>query len=153
MSEIQKRMKEALSGRLNHDKPKLFDPDTWLDDTFDKYYPDETFVDLVVLQETQGVCQQDHLVMSSAVMRALAADVNLTSSGQDAVDAMVDAHAKADPMPPPPTFGSGQALLSHHIQQFASLISAPAVPKLARESRVKKRGRSGKKRNSKGTRR
>jgi hypothetical protein len=128
MSAIEERMSNALAARLESDHPEVFDEKTWKADTLDKFYPDETFVDLVVLQVAQNVCDADHLAMPTDVKRALASDVNLKSKGQDAVDAMVVAHAKADSMPVARGAASSHGLLAHHVQQFASFLSAIAPP-------------------------
>ena len=122
MSKIEDRTSEALATRLKHDHPESFDEDTWLDDTFDKYYPDETFVDLVVLQIAQTLCSEDNLTMSAAAKRQLANTVSLSSNGQDAVDAIVEAHEEASPAPRAVT--TGNQLLAEHLMQVASLLNA-----------------------------
>ena len=124
MSDIEDRISEALSTRLRHDRPNRFDPDTWLDDTFDKYYPDESFVDLAVLQETQNVCSADQLIMPAEVKQALAGEVNLDSSGQDAIDAMVDAHANAEPRSAARAGVTSNQLLAEHLHDLASSVVA-----------------------------
>ena len=124
MSEIEQRMSDALSARLKHDRPNRFDPDTWLEDALSKFYPDETFVDLVVLQETQTVCSQDQLRLAEDTKRALAADVNLDSSGQDAVDSMVDAHANGELLLSARAGATSNQLIAEHLQDMASTVVA-----------------------------
>jgi hypothetical protein len=128
MSDIEERMSDALSARLRHDRPNRFDPDTWLDDRFDKYYPDESFVDLAVLQETQNVCSADQLLMPAEVKQRLAGEVNLDSSGQDAINAMVDAHANAEPRSAARAGVTSNQLLAEHLQDLASSVVALGFP-------------------------
>jgi len=123
MSVIEQRMADALSARLKRDRPNRFDPKTWLDDTLDEFYPDETFVDLVILQETQRVCSEGELILPGDAKRALAADVNLRSSGQDAVDGMVDAYAHARPNLSATATTSNQ-LLSQQLNDLTTTIAA-----------------------------
>lgn len=124
MTQIEKRMGDALKTRLQHDHPEVFDKSTWKDDTLDKFYPDEAFVDIVILQVTQNVCASDNLAMPASVQRNLAKAVNLDSSGQEAVDAMVEAHAFAKPIPAAGNGVTSHMLQAHQAAQFAATIAA-----------------------------
>jgi hypothetical protein len=123
MSVIEQRMADALSARLKRDRPNRFDPETWLEDTLDEFYPDEAFVDLVILQETQRVCSEDELILPGDAKSALAAEVNLGSPGQAAVDGMVDAYAHARPNLSATATTSNQ-LLSQQLNDLTTTIAA-----------------------------